>query len=402
MPTNEDIYQAVLHDEDDLAHYGRIGMKWYQHIYGEYQGAAKYAEKGARKLEASKQKDNFRGGGLSKRTQKLTTAVAAVNKAKQTAKKKSAELTKGYLEDIKDKDKDINELIYGVGLMKKRLTNEDFDKLSKALSKRLLDEKSKDTKNDLDINKGFPWSKKSPEQLEKLAKKEKEKAKAAEEKEKNQAKEAHEQLISDLAKGKADWRNASSKDLQEAIARLTLEKQYKELRDDVSGAKALKQLGFNTADSVAKKAGDIVNGIISKSMNTWEEKQKFELQKEKNTYNDKRKNESDKKTAKEKAEEDKKANKSAADSRQRILDLASGKNDSSKASTDEIKSATERPKALNELNTLRRTTEKETADRRANYRNATQSDKEKADDRAKASKKGKELLADFLKKKKKK
>lgn len=28
-----------------LEHYGRLGMKWYQHIYGDYQGQAKYAEK---------------------------------------------------------------------------------------------------------------------------------------------------------------------------------------------------------------------------------------------------------------------------------------------------------------------------------------------------------------------
>lgn len=43
--------------QDSLAHYGRLGMKWYQHIYGEYQGAAKYAEKGEKKLSALKSKN---------------------------------------------------------------------------------------------------------------------------------------------------------------------------------------------------------------------------------------------------------------------------------------------------------------------------------------------------------
>lgn len=43
-------------NQDSLAHYGRLGMKWYQHIFGEYQGAAKYAEKGYRKIKNAKRK----------------------------------------------------------------------------------------------------------------------------------------------------------------------------------------------------------------------------------------------------------------------------------------------------------------------------------------------------------
>lgn len=32
--------------ENELMHYGRRGMKWYQHIYGEFQSGAKYSKKG--------------------------------------------------------------------------------------------------------------------------------------------------------------------------------------------------------------------------------------------------------------------------------------------------------------------------------------------------------------------
>lgn len=35
--------------EDYLAHYGRKGMKWYEHIFGRLQGHAKYAKDGATK-----------------------------------------------------------------------------------------------------------------------------------------------------------------------------------------------------------------------------------------------------------------------------------------------------------------------------------------------------------------
>ena len=36
---------SVINEEDYLAHYGRKGMKWYQHIFGDYQKGAKYAKR---------------------------------------------------------------------------------------------------------------------------------------------------------------------------------------------------------------------------------------------------------------------------------------------------------------------------------------------------------------------
>ena len=35
----------------DIQHYGRLGMKWYQHKYGEEDGRARYLDKGLKKME---------------------------------------------------------------------------------------------------------------------------------------------------------------------------------------------------------------------------------------------------------------------------------------------------------------------------------------------------------------
>lgn len=102
---NDEIYEAVSHDEEILAHYGRLGMKWYQHIFGDYQGAAKYAEKGAKKVAASKQKDSFRGGGKSDKTKKLENAVKAVKEEAKAAKKRQNEAEKRKEEENKAKEK---------------------------------------------------------------------------------------------------------------------------------------------------------------------------------------------------------------------------------------------------------------------------------------------------------
>ena len=50
--TFEDEYDPV-DIEDYLAHYGRKGMKWYEHIFGKLQSHAKY-NKGGKKTETTK------------------------------------------------------------------------------------------------------------------------------------------------------------------------------------------------------------------------------------------------------------------------------------------------------------------------------------------------------------
>lgn len=75
MPTT--IYDASL---NSLEHYGRLGMKWYQHIYGEQDGRAKYAEKGVKKVA----KQDIRATNASAR--------ASVKKARADQLRQKAEI----------------------------------------------------------------------------------------------------------------------------------------------------------------------------------------------------------------------------------------------------------------------------------------------------------------------
>lgn len=56
---DEPLHSGTVSQNDDyIAHYGRLGMKWYKHIYGDYYGNAKYAKKGkAINAKLSKKKD---------------------------------------------------------------------------------------------------------------------------------------------------------------------------------------------------------------------------------------------------------------------------------------------------------------------------------------------------------
>lgn len=51
---NVDLY-SLLSDSEELTHYGRKGMKWYQHIYGPVQAVAQYAKKAKAKHDEKKQ-----------------------------------------------------------------------------------------------------------------------------------------------------------------------------------------------------------------------------------------------------------------------------------------------------------------------------------------------------------
>ena len=57
---HSDIYDALnaMDNGDSLEHYGRQGMKWYQHIYGEMDGRAKYFEKGVTKINRLSKKES--------------------------------------------------------------------------------------------------------------------------------------------------------------------------------------------------------------------------------------------------------------------------------------------------------------------------------------------------------
>ena len=297
MATNEEIYNAVLHD-DDLTHSGVMGMSWYKHRFGEWQNHAKYAAGRARYAGDNSPLNDVKKEAPSER--EVRKQQKAENAARQLREKEA--------------------------------------------KKRAIEDQKK--------------------------------------------KEEHDQLIRDLATGKADWRKASSDDLNEAIERLTLEKQYKDLRDDVSGAKTLKKLGFTAADSVAKKAGDMLNSLISKSLENWQANVKFERKKVTDKYNDERqekaeakrkkeeaaeKIESDKKAASEraikeakdaatKAEKERKEAEAKADrerreseAAKRISDLSRGEGDLRNASKADIQAATEKILAEAKLRNARET-----------------------------------------------
>lgn len=79
---------------ESLEHYGRKGMKWYQHIYGEVQPGAQYAQKGVVKVSKSKKK----GDAALKRAKE---AAKTEPKKEEKAKKKSvSELSDAELEKV--------------------------------------------------------------------------------------------------------------------------------------------------------------------------------------------------------------------------------------------------------------------------------------------------------------
>ena len=217
-----DILEVVLHDEerianeivpaateDSIAHYGRLGMKWYQHIYGEYQGAAKYAEKGAKKVDRLQDRGRI---SEAKRLRKKVDKFLTIAEKQQTM---SNETKQKIVDSINEhsSDKDVQAAAQKI---------KDFEATSKA-SDEIIDRLRQDR-------------------------------------------------INDLTRGIGDWKKASDSDIAAAITRLNLEKQYKEIRDDVSGAKVWKDAGKEALNSVAKSSGKILEEIVKTAGNIAEKK----------------------------------------------------------------------------------------------------------------------------------
>lgn len=200
--------------EDSIAHYGRLGMKWYQHIYGEYQGAAKYAEKGARRVDRLQERGNISAAKrLRKKVDKFLSIAEKEKSMSDETKRKIAESINEH-----SSDKEVRAAAEKI----KR-----FEETSKA-SDDIIDELRQDR-------------------------------------------------INDLTRGVADWKNASSEDISAAITRLNLEKQYKEIRDDVSGAKVWKEAGVKALNSVAGSSGKILEEVVKTAGNIAEEKNKADI-----------------------------------------------------------------------------------------------------------------------------
>lgn len=293
---NDEIYEAVSHDKEILAHYGRLGMKWYQHIFGDYQGAAKYAEKGAKKVAASKQKDSFRGGGKSEKTKKLENAVKAVKKEAKDAKKRQNDEVEKLKKELSAKDYDGDEFLDVQRILDMKLPKKQKEELLGMLSNKTAD----------DFLKGqrLATMEQEKKKIEKQKAKEAEQAAKAEKK----AKEEHEQKILDLARGKADWRKASADDLLEAVGRLQIEQQYKEARDTVSGVKVWKDAGSMALKDIAKNTGNIIkeatNPVATKLMEQLAKDKDFERKKEVDKYTDSRNKQKDKDKDKEKSQKE--------------------------------------------------------------------------------------------------
>jgi len=135
-----DLGEAVLmhmdKDQDYIAHYGRIGMKWYQHIYGEYQGAAKYAAKGANKLTK-----------INTKKQRYADAINKLSSSKVSKILLSKQLKQGKKDvvSMERKAKKIEEIMNEA----KSIANKKSGQQDKTESSNKTDESKEITKEDI-------------------------------------------------------------------------------------------------------------------------------------------------------------------------------------------------------------------------------------------------------------
>lgn len=67
--------------ENELMHHGVRGMKWYQHIFGEYQSGAKYAKKGTAAKPSGKKTTALRRAKAKKAADDVAEKKASREKA---------------------------------------------------------------------------------------------------------------------------------------------------------------------------------------------------------------------------------------------------------------------------------------------------------------------------------
>lgn len=77
-----------------LEHYGRLGMKWYKHIYGEKDGRAKYLNKGFKKAEKMYNKAEKALAKTNKFSSKAIDAGTKAQKLTVEAREKKLKLTR--------------------------------------------------------------------------------------------------------------------------------------------------------------------------------------------------------------------------------------------------------------------------------------------------------------------
>lgn len=108
--------------ENELMHHGVKGMRWYQHIFGEYQGGAKYAKKGT----------------AAKPSGKKTTALqkAKAKKAADDAAKKKASQGKGITKADPVKKMSDQELMSAINRLQNEQKYKELSRGRKSLVSR--------------------------------------------------------------------------------------------------------------------------------------------------------------------------------------------------------------------------------------------------------------------------
>lgn len=92
MLITESYWNGLAEYRDTLEHSGRKGMKWYQHIFGDYQDHAKYAK------GSSGQSDNKKTRKELREDKRLDAAREKAKKKREDAKKKKEAAAKKELE----------------------------------------------------------------------------------------------------------------------------------------------------------------------------------------------------------------------------------------------------------------------------------------------------------------
>lgn len=83
-----------------IEHYGRLGMKWYQHIFGEEDGRAKYIEKGEAKVQSAKNKST-----MNRQVESLLTPKTQKYAQKASLYRNKSELTLNPFKELRYKKK---------------------------------------------------------------------------------------------------------------------------------------------------------------------------------------------------------------------------------------------------------------------------------------------------------
>lgn len=110
MIVSESTWDGLKDYRDYLEHYGRKGMKWYQHLFGDYQSGAKYAKQGTEKRKKRTFSEGVKAKRAARARKKIARAKAraekkAANEAKKIEKKEIAAAKKAEKKAAQEKER---------------------------------------------------------------------------------------------------------------------------------------------------------------------------------------------------------------------------------------------------------------------------------------------------------